>query len=160
MDSTKAIEEKLVKAEQRRLARFEKNTESIDERTIRVQCKLMEQICPKSPTVVSDKIKQVQMRKDELLAAKLARLVEHHAKVGFTAVNAKKAADEIDRKYAQLEKEKAADERVRKIQEEKKAKAAAMANRRTHLKKAVDAKLETAEQSLNVSEFELVESYL
>jgi hypothetical protein len=35
-----------------------------------------------------------------------------------------------------------------------------MANRRSQLKKAVDDKLETAEQSLNNSEFELVESYL
>jgi hypothetical protein len=62
----------------------------------------MELICPKSPTCVTDKINQVQMRKDELLAAKLAKLAEHHSKVGITAVSAKKAADEIDRKYAQL----------------------------------------------------------
>jgi hypothetical protein len=38
MDSAKAIEEKLVQAEHRRLARFEKKTESVDNKLIRVQC--------------------------------------------------------------------------------------------------------------------------
>jgi hypothetical protein len=100
------------------------------------------------------------MKKDELLAAKLAKLAEHHAKVGKANVSARKEAAQIDKKYAQLQKEKAAEERFNKFLEEKKAKAAAMATKRAHLKKAVEQRLETAEESLKVSEFQLVESFL
>ena len=159
MDSAKAIEEKLVKAEQRRLARFEK-TESTDEKVIRAMCTKMDKICPTSPNSVTDKLNRAQMRKDELLAAKLSKLADHHYRVGSSAVDAKKEAAEIDRKYAQLQKEKAAEERVRLILEQKKAKAAASANRSKHLKKAVEEKLQNAEQELKLSEIKLIESYI
>ena len=45
LDSAKAIEEKLAKAEQRRLARFERK-ETMDEKIIRAQVKKMDLKCP------------------------------------------------------------------------------------------------------------------
>ena len=106
------------------------------------------------------KMQRVAEARDKLLAEKMQKLADHNARVGKDNAKARIEAKEIEATHAVLAKHEKAAERAKKVLEERKAKAAAMANKRSHLKKQINDKLDTAEQQLKESEFQLVESYL